>query len=428
MLIAYLADMLGKRLGKKRVSLFGMRPRRTAMMLTVIAGAIISLATFGILSSLSRPIKDMLFRTEEIRKQLVTLSAERKRLDSEVRMQSDTLQTQRAEIETLTQDRDKIKSQRDEYENDANVLSTEIVNKQAQLDDLARNQKKLETQISSLGKQLSDSQGKLQNVETQLADLKSELDKTIRDKETVTKEIDNLKQEQTDKIAVIEGLNVRIAELNTNRMELEKQIRKMQTEEIQFSEGQRLYGFTVKNDLLMSSVRDMVLQSIRVFNQSITKSGCSIDYPDASALVDLLDGIQSSKAQESIVMVFSKKNCFSGDKIPVEFMAFDQYVVFEANAIIYSERIDKKLNLLEARSLLDRLMDNAALKAHDEKGLLRDPQGRIFKFTSATLDSMAEDIADHKVPMIVKFVAKSRIERADYLNESNVILSLSDAR
>lgn len=49
-LVAYLADGLGRKLGKKRLSLFGMRPRHTATALTVGAGVLIPLLTVLTLS------------------------------------------------------------------------------------------------------------------------------------------------------------------------------------------------------------------------------------------------------------------------------------------------------------------------------------------------------------------------------------------
>src|SRR3954470_23750643 len=45
--IAYVGDLLGRRLGKKRLSVFGLRPKHTAILLTVITGVLIAAVTFG---------------------------------------------------------------------------------------------------------------------------------------------------------------------------------------------------------------------------------------------------------------------------------------------------------------------------------------------------------------------------------------------
>src|SRR6476619_1887276 len=45
--IAYIGDLLGRRLGKKRLSVFGLRPQHTAVLLTVVTGIIIAGMTFS---------------------------------------------------------------------------------------------------------------------------------------------------------------------------------------------------------------------------------------------------------------------------------------------------------------------------------------------------------------------------------------------
>ena len=47
--IAYWSDNLGKKLGKKRVTLLGLRPRQTATLMTMTSSVVIMLFTFGVL-------------------------------------------------------------------------------------------------------------------------------------------------------------------------------------------------------------------------------------------------------------------------------------------------------------------------------------------------------------------------------------------
>jgi len=44
--IAYIGDLLGRRLGKKRLTIFGLRPKHTAILLTVVTGVLIAGFTF----------------------------------------------------------------------------------------------------------------------------------------------------------------------------------------------------------------------------------------------------------------------------------------------------------------------------------------------------------------------------------------------
>ena len=47
--IAYMGDLLGRRMGKKRLSLFGLRPRHTAVVFTIATGMLIAAVTLGVL-------------------------------------------------------------------------------------------------------------------------------------------------------------------------------------------------------------------------------------------------------------------------------------------------------------------------------------------------------------------------------------------
>ena len=46
--IAFIADKLGSKIGKKRLTVFGLRPHDTSVLLTVLSGVLISLFSVGI--------------------------------------------------------------------------------------------------------------------------------------------------------------------------------------------------------------------------------------------------------------------------------------------------------------------------------------------------------------------------------------------
>ncbi|HEX9996784.1 MAG TPA: DUF3084 domain-containing protein [Abditibacterium sp.] len=65
--IAYWSDNLGKKLGKKRVSLFGLRPRTTATILTISSSWAIMLFTLAFLLATVAPLRRALFRYDRDR-------------------------------------------------------------------------------------------------------------------------------------------------------------------------------------------------------------------------------------------------------------------------------------------------------------------------------------------------------------------------
>ncbi len=67
--IAYWSDNLGKKLGKKRVSLWGMRPRTTATFLTIASSWLIMLFTLGVMLGIFPPLRHALLRFDEVKAQ-----------------------------------------------------------------------------------------------------------------------------------------------------------------------------------------------------------------------------------------------------------------------------------------------------------------------------------------------------------------------
>jgi len=87
--IAYLADIVGKKLGKKRLSVFGLRPRQTAALGTVLVGVLITSFTIALALLFSKPMRQALLHTERVRMQLAKDQEDLQNLESEVKKRSD---------------------------------------------------------------------------------------------------------------------------------------------------------------------------------------------------------------------------------------------------------------------------------------------------------------------------------------------------
>ena len=68
--IAFIGDRLGTRVGKKRLSIFGLRPRHTSILVTIVTGICITGATFGIMSAVSENVRTALFGMEKLNAQI----------------------------------------------------------------------------------------------------------------------------------------------------------------------------------------------------------------------------------------------------------------------------------------------------------------------------------------------------------------------
>lgn len=75
-LLALLGDRVGMRMGKRKLSLFGLRPKHTSMMITVLTGLAISGLTLVLMAVVSEDVRTALFRMRQIRQELAVLKTE----------------------------------------------------------------------------------------------------------------------------------------------------------------------------------------------------------------------------------------------------------------------------------------------------------------------------------------------------------------
>jgi len=91
-LIAPFGDLLGTKIGKSRFSIFKLRPKKTATIVTIITGGFISSISIGLLILVSEEFRQRLFvdipflqRTlDESKKALIPLQEERKKLEGKI--------------------------------------------------------------------------------------------------------------------------------------------------------------------------------------------------------------------------------------------------------------------------------------------------------------------------------------------------------
>ena len=170
--LSTLGDRLGSKVGKARLSLLGMRPRRTAVVITVLTGSLISAISLGLMLLVSDRLRTGLFELDQLerrlregrealeRSQSELTAAERGR--QQARSQLSMVEVQaaslRRELVPLLQQRQLLEQERDQ-------LSREIGAKDA---DIQRNRQEL----ARLNNRISASAKELQQLETNLIALR----------------------------------------------------------------------------------------------------------------------------------------------------------------------------------------------------------------------------------------------------------------
>lgn len=69
--IAFIGDRLGSKIGKKRLSIFGLRPRHTSIVITIFTGVCITTLTFGVMAAVSENVRTALFGMERLNRSMI---------------------------------------------------------------------------------------------------------------------------------------------------------------------------------------------------------------------------------------------------------------------------------------------------------------------------------------------------------------------
>ena len=80
-ILSTLGDRLGSRVGKARLSIFKLRPKSTAVLITVFTGSIISAISFATMIVFDRDLRVGLFQLEDIREKIIDSEKELKKLE-----------------------------------------------------------------------------------------------------------------------------------------------------------------------------------------------------------------------------------------------------------------------------------------------------------------------------------------------------------
>lgn len=98
-LIAYLGDWLGTKVGKGRMSLFGLRPRYTSILVAVSTGVAIAVFTIAIMAISSEEARTALFGVRDLQKQMVQLKIEANLQNKEIEEARNVLEERQTQLQ-----------------------------------------------------------------------------------------------------------------------------------------------------------------------------------------------------------------------------------------------------------------------------------------------------------------------------------------
>ena len=158
--LSTLGDRLGTRVGKARLSLLGLRPRRTAVVITVITGGLISALSLGLMLLVSRQLRVGLFELDGLQ---AKLRSSRQELKSSRKAQAGAaleLKQAQAKADALRQALGPLQKQRETLEAERQRLSRDVQAKDAEI-------QRTEKELTNVRSRISKGEAELRELEQQ---------------------------------------------------------------------------------------------------------------------------------------------------------------------------------------------------------------------------------------------------------------------
>jgi len=152
--LSTLGDRLGTRVGKARLSLMGMRPRNTAVLITVFTGSLISAMSLGFMLLVSERLRVGLFQLDQ--------------LEERLKQSRSALQRSTTELATAERERNQARQR-------AQQLRQELAPLLAQRNRLEREREQLTREVNQRDNEIQRNQGELTRVRQQIATRTQEL-------------------------------------------------------------------------------------------------------------------------------------------------------------------------------------------------------------------------------------------------------------
>ena len=416
--IATVSDRLGTKVGKARLSLFKLRPRDTAVVVTVMAGSILSATTLGILFATSKPLRTGVFRIDEIQKRLNNArreinqaTQEKNRVETELGQARAAQAQARANLEQINQSLQAANAEQARTQTKLNSLRSQLNSVQAaksqteqQLSQVEAAKSQTEEQLASVEAAKSRTEAQLKLVETARSTTRVQLDRTESQLNTVSAQKTTLGSE--------------IAQLQAERQQLIQQREQVKTQIAQRDReiAKRDAAIVDRNELITQRDKEIAqrAQSLAERDRAIVERDKVI--AEREALLETLAQQQAQLEQQQTLLQQQVQ------VLERDFQAIREGTVAIRRGQILAAGVVRITDTGTASRAIDRLLQEANKTTiglmQPENKKVRD---QIIQITKAEIDQLISQIKDGQ-DYVVRIVAG-----ANYLREEKLIKVFAEA-
>lgn len=389
-LVAIVGDRIGMRVGRKRLTLFGLRPKYTSIIITFLTGIVVVAVTVASMSLISENVRIALFRIQELRQDL--------------KITGDTLEATKEELASKM--------------NEADLLTARIADIGSRYEQLKGDYGRITAELSQVNTEKAVTARQLAELKKGLADIRGRLLDTEDELEAASRKVresDALLDERQGEIIQLTGerkvLEENIAALTDTRKALNEEVAYLEeqldnliqtsmllieskqasmTTQVIFYADQIVLGTVIDCLQPVESIHQQINDFLIKVN-SIAKAKGAGEVPgrqDGSALnfdednvLQAFQKIYSSKGK-IIMRAVSPVNSWIGEPLWVSLHSFDDELVFFRGQAVASRIIDGASGAdrvqYEILSLIEEVNTIALAK-----GMVSDEEGRIGTFIKA---------------------------------------------
>lgn len=412
--IATMGDRIGMKVGKSRLSLFGLRPRQTATLITILTGIVIASSTFGLLFAVDDQLRTGVFELKDIQAERDTARSELQQAERE----TSQVERQRDRATAEQQAAQKRLRQINRSLKDAIALQSrtrrELGNTQTQLNQVATNYQQAQQLLGSVSQQA-------ERLRTDIRKLQDDRQQQLAERD---REIAQRDQEITKRTQAIAEKEAQLRDLETQRTAL---VQEVQTLEREFQGLRRGNVALLRNQPLTSGVIRVVaptaapqavdrllreanrfaVQRLQPGSNNVDKQVIQITNTQVEQLVN-----QIQAGEEYVVRILSAGNYIIGEPcvlagescIQVYVAAAPNQIVFRPGDVVASTSVDP--STMTDAGLVERinlLIANAQFRAR-QAGILGDLL-QIADGSTETVLNFFQSIKQHNKPVNVNAVA-----------------------
>jgi len=395
--IATVGDRIGTRVGKARLSLFNLRPKKTAVLVTIFTGGLISASTLGILFAADEKLRQGVFELEDIQKELRNKREQLKIAENEKSQVETELNTARTEQTKAERDLQRINKSLQAANAKQKATQTQLQQTQSQLSEIVNQYQEALTELQSVYDQIETLQAAIEELKLERKRLYAEAKTAIDQRDRKIAQLDRLIKKRNQEIAlreqVITTRESRVQELERQQNYLEQEVARLEKYYQSYRDLRLGKLALVRNQVLaadvvrvnqVSAARQAIIQLLQVANQNanlqLTEPG---EKPTNKQLLRITEeGVEQlsrkiNDGREYVVRVFSAGNYVRGEN-QIEFFAdaAPNQLVFSQGEILATTTADPQtMTSYQLSQRLDLLISASEFRARNAgivEGVLRE--------------------------------------------------------